>query len=136
MRISFLLIGFCTIAAATAAQAMDCAPGVARDQKSMNVCANEAYMKADAELNSLYKQITERLKNNADTLKLLVEAEKAWLVFRDAECVFATSANAQGTVYPMIVSECREGVTSKRAEALKYYLKCEEGDLSCPVPAK
>jgi uncharacterized protein YecT (DUF1311 family) len=136
MRLSFLFAGFFTIAAATAAQAMDCTPGVSRDQRTMNACANEAYMKADGDLNSLYKQITERLKNNADTLKLLVDAEKAWLAFRDAECTFSGSAAAQGTVYPMIVAECKEGVTTKRVDVLKYYLKCEEGDLSCPVPAK
>lgn len=136
MRIAFLLISFLTVATASAAQAADCSPNGQSDQMTMNICANESYMKADAELNSLYKQITERLKGDADTLKLLITAEKAWLAFRDAECTFAASRVAQGTVYPMIMSDCKEGVTSKRIDVLKSYLKCEEGDLSCPVPAK
>ncbi|WP_020174304.1 lysozyme inhibitor LprI family protein [Methyloferula stellata] len=136
MRLSFAFIGFLTALPLGPAQATDCSPNGQRDQTTMNICANESYMKADAELNSLYKQISERLKGDADTLKLLVGAEKAWLAFRDAECTFAASGVAQGTVYPMIMSECKEGVTSKRVEVLKYYLKCEEGDLCCPVPAK
>jgi uncharacterized protein YecT (DUF1311 family) len=55
---------------------------------------------------------------------------------RDAECSFAASAAAQGTVYPMLVAQCRDGLTRKRIDDLTAYLRCEEGVLDCPVPAQ
>ena len=101
----------------------------------MTVCADQAFKKADAELNAVYKQITSRLKDNPDAAKLLVTAQKSWVNFRDAECAFSTSSAAQGSIYPMLVAQCRDTLTRKRVVELKAYLHCEEGDMSCPVPA-
>ena len=50
-----------------------------------------AYKKADAELNVLYRQITARLKDDKATTELLVAAQRAWVAFRDAECAFSAS---------------------------------------------
>lgn len=105
------------------------------NQTDMNICAGKAYEKADTELNSLYKQIEGRLKDDADTTKLLVSAQRAWVAFRDAECGFSSSMVAEGTVYSFVHSSCLEGLTQTRIEDLKGYLSCEEGDMSCPVPA-
>ncbi len=119
---------------ASIARADDCAS--AMDQRTMDECADKPYKKSDAELNVLYKQIEQRLEENTDTTKLLVAAQRAWLTFRDAECKFSTSGVSGGSVYPMIYAGCADGLTRKRVDAFKTYLKCEEGDLSCPVPAK
>ncbi len=112
--------------------AVDCAN--ASDQATMNQCAGQEYKAADKELNAVYQQITARLKDNAEGKKLLVNAQRAWIGFRDAECNFSASGVAGGSVYPLIYSNCLKSVTKVRTEALKQYLKCEEGDLSCPVP--
>ncbi|WP_409318944.1 lysozyme inhibitor LprI family protein [Pseudomonas sp. KCJK9016] len=112
--------------------AVDCAN--ASDQSTMNQCAGQEYKVADKELNVVYQQITARLKDNAEGKKLLVSAQRAWIGFRDAECTFSASGVAGGSVYPLIYSNCMTSVTKVRTEALKQYLKCEEGDLSCPVP--
>lgn len=104
------------------------------NQTDMNICAGQAYMKADAELNAVYKQIEARLTDDADTKKLLVTAQKAWISFRDAECDFVSS-RVTGTLYPFISSTCLQGQTLSRIQDLKVYLKCGEGDLDCPVPA-
>lgn len=137
MRISKLLgVAFLGVAVATplaGAQADACAD--ASDQATMNMCADKAYKASDAELNKLYKQIKSRLKDDADTGKLLVSAQKAWIAFRDAECTFSGSASADGSIYPMIVSQCRDGLTQNRIKDFKTYLSCEEGDMSCPVPS-
>lgn len=103
-------------------------------QTDMNICAGKAYAKSDAELNTLYKQIEARLKDDADTKKLLVSAQKAWIGFRDAECNFSSSTVAGGTAYPFISSTCLDNMTQTRIETLRGYLKCTEGDLDCPVP--
>lgn len=102
-------------------------------QTDMTICAVDAYNKTDAELNATYKEITARLKSDPDTAKLLVAAEKAWMAFRDAECTFANSQTVDGSIHPMLVAQCRDGLTRKRVDDLKAYLNCQEGDLSCPV---
>lgn len=106
------------------------------DQTAMNVCAQKAFEKSDGELNKLYKQIQTRLKDDADTTKLLVTAQRAWIAFRDGECSFSSSMVAQGTVYPFVQNSCLDGLTQNRIKDLNGYLSCEEGDMSCPVPAK
>jgi uncharacterized protein YecT (DUF1311 family) len=106
------------------------------DQTAMNVCAQKAFEKSDGELNKLYKQIQTRLKDDADTTKLLVIAQRAWIAFRDGECSFSSSMVAQGTVYPFVQNSCLDGLTQNRIKDLNGYLSCEEGDMSCPVPAK
>ena len=106
-----------------------------RAGSSVRACADRAFQASDARLNDLYKQITARLKDDADTKKLLTAAQRSWVGFRDAECSFATSAAADGSAHPMLVAQCRTELTDKRAGELKTYLSCAEGDLSCPVPA-
>jgi uncharacterized protein YecT (DUF1311 family) len=112
--------------------AVDCAN--ASDQATMNQCAGQDFKAADKELNTVYQQIIGRLKDNPDGKKLLVNAQRAWLGFRDAECKFSSSGVTGGSVYPWVYSSCLTGVTKLRVESLKQYLKCEEGDMSCPVP--
>ncbi|QRK82693.1 lysozyme inhibitor LprI family protein [Pseudomonas granadensis] len=112
--------------------AVDCAK--ANDQATMNQCAGQDFKAADKELNTVYQQITARLKDNPDGKKLLISAQRAWIGFRDTECKFSASGVAGGSVYPLIYRNCMTSMTKTRVEALKQYLRCEEGDMSCPVP--
>jgi uncharacterized protein YecT (DUF1311 family) len=105
------------------------------DQVTMNACADGAFKQSDKKLNELYRQIETRLKDDANTKRLLVQAQQAWIRFRDAECSFQTSASAGGTVAPMLVSMCLDGLTQSRVKDFESYLKCKEGDLNCPVPS-
>ncbi|ACB95396.1 lysozyme inhibitor LprI family protein [Beijerinckia indica] len=107
----------------------------AMDQATMNECANVAFKKSDSQLNELYKKIETRLSDNTDTKKLLAQAQRAWIKFRDAECDFQRSASAGGSVMPMIISMCMDGMTQSRIKDLQNYLNCKEGDMSCPVPS-
>jgi uncharacterized protein YecT (DUF1311 family) len=105
-------------------------------QMDMNVCADKSFQKADAELNALYKTIKERLAGDPETTNLLVAAQRDWVSFRDVECKFASSGVSGGSIYPTIYAQCLEQLTNARVETFKAYLDCEEGDLSCPVPAQ
>jgi uncharacterized protein YecT (DUF1311 family) len=107
-----------------------------QSQQGLNQCADAAYKKADAELNTVYKEITRRLKGDAATAKLLTNAQKAWIEFRDSECEFANSENVGGSIYPMVYAGCLERLTKTRASQLRAYLKCEDGALGCPVPSQ
>ena len=114
------------------AHAIDC--DNATDQTTMNQCAAQQYKAADKELNALYQQITLRLKDSPDAKKLLIGAQRSWIAFRDAECKFSASGVAGGSVYPLIYSDCITELTKARVGAFRTYLKCQDGDLSCPVP--
>ena len=122
-----------TIFAVPCALAGECAD---QTQSGLNACADEAFRKADAALNGAYKEIVRRLKDDPTTTRLLVQAQKAWLGWRDAECAFSSSPNAGGSIFQMVYSMCLETLTKKRVAKLGAYLKCGEGDLGCPVPAK
>lgn len=110
--------------------------GNASTQTDLNLCADQAYRKSDAELNAAYRTVTARLKDDQTTLAKLQSAQKAWLFFRDAECAFSSGGTTGGSAYPMVLSQCLEKLTQTRTKELRAYLKCEEGDMSCPVPGK
>jgi uncharacterized protein YecT (DUF1311 family) len=131
--VAVLLVGGVPASIAHAAEACDTPDA---SQADLNDCYGNAYKKADAELNGLYRQITSRLKDDKPTTKLLIAAQRAWVAFRDAECEFSVSLVAGGTAYGMYHAICLEGLTSKRIDDFKNYLKCQESDFECPVPAK
>ena len=123
------------LAISSAALAQDACNSPRATQYDLNGCADASLKRSDAEMNTLYRRIRLRLKDDPDTLKQLVAAQRAWLAFRDAECAFASSAESGGSIYPMVYSNCLDGLTHKRIGDLKGYLKCEEGEMDCPVPA-
>ncbi|MGE8335249.1 lysozyme inhibitor LprI family protein [Pseudomonas laurylsulfatiphila] len=127
-----LLLALTPLLFTSMAVAVDC--DNASNQATMNQCAAQQNAAADKELNALYQQITSRFKGNPDNKKLLVGAQRAWVAFRDAECKFSASGVEGGSVYPLIYSNCVTELTKARVQTFKNYLKCQEGDMSCPVP--
>jgi len=103
-------------------------------QAGLNMCADADFKVSDAKLNADYGAIMTRLSGDEGARKLLQESQRAWIAFRDAECKFSSSGVDGGSIYPMIYSLCLKGLTDARVKQLASYLKCEEGDLSCPVP--
>jgi uncharacterized protein YecT (DUF1311 family) len=132
MRLLLLLI-MLAWTQTSSVRAGDC--GDTMNQLAMNECANRAFQKADAELNDLYRDF-ERRVTDPQSQKLLTAAERAWVTFRDAECTFSTASSTGGSVHPMAFSVCLERLTAARIGDFKRYLQCDEGDLSCPFPAK
>lgn len=126
----------CSIALLPAfpARAEDCANPAT--QADMNACASAALKNTDAELNTTYRDIIDRLKDSNETRQLLITAQRTWLQFRDAECAFSASGVKDGSIYPTIMQNCRKALTADRIKGLKAYLTCQEGDMSCPVPPK
>lgn len=108
----------------------------ATTQADMNQCAARQSQAADKQLNAVYQQITQRLKARPDARQQLVKAQRAWLAFRDGECGFAASGVKGGSAYPLVYGQCVTAQNTARTEALKVYLKCQEGDMGCPVPGQ
>ena len=108
----------------------------AETQVMMNECANEALKRSDSQLNAVYKQIEALLKSDGDKTKMLIAAQRAWIAYRDAECKFAASGVAGGSVYPSVYAGCLDNLTKARIGDLKNYTACQEGDLTCPISSK
>ena len=114
------------------AGAVDCKDGGAT-QGEMTECAGLSFKKADVELNARYAKLSACLGPSSEDGTMLLDAQRAWLKFRDAECRFQSSGSEGGTVRPMLVAGCMEKLTRDRDGELNRYLTCEEGDLSCPT---
>ncbi len=108
----------------------------AASQSEMNGCAHRQYAEADKHLNAQYSRLMTTLANDPKKKTLLIQAQRRWIDFRDAECRFNASPAAGGTVQPMVSSLCLADITAKRSTELDYYLNCSEGDLSCPTWGK
>ena len=108
--------------------------GESSTQGDMNDCFGRRFAKTEAELNKKYKRIMACLGQSSDEAKPLIEAQRAWLKFRDAECRFQSAGSDESSVQPMVVSICMESLSGERIKDFDKYLTCEEGDLSCPVP--
>ncbi|WP_088146487.1 lysozyme inhibitor LprI family protein [Achromobacter denitrificans] len=138
MRIAITATAVLALAAAAHAQPLprplDC--GKAATQTDMSLCADQAYRKSDADLNAAYQEVNARLKDDKTAATQFHAAQRAWLFFRDAECAFASTGTSGGSAYPMALSTCLDKLTQARTKELRAYLKCEEGDLTCPVPGK
>lgn len=128
--ITTCLIGLSFIGVAYAG--IDCT--TAQQQTTLNECAKNNYLAADKELNTKFKAIQQRLTDDTDIKNLLTQSQRAWISFRDAECIFSSSATAGGTIHPMLINDCKTRLTQERNKQLDEYLICEEGDLTCPVP--
>ena len=128
------LLACVAIGIASTANATDCMDA-AETQAAMNVCAQQEYQVADAELNTLYHEIRQRVGDDSDKRQLLQDAKRVWITYRDAECAFAGSATAGGSAYAMAYDFCLADMTQTRIETFRAYLACEEGDITCPVPA-
>lgn len=75
-----------------------------------------------------------RARLNAESRAGLDTAQSAWEAFRAAECIFRTQWTEGGSVRPQLLQLCRARLAEERVAQLKYFLECEEGDLTCPPP--
>ena len=102
---------------------------VARDSSNMHImaCNSVAQVFADARLNSVYQAWTEALKHpkpneakdDAEILKRLVAAERAWMDFRDKDCNLQSTSMLGGTGESNVYGDCLYAMTKARVKALE-----------------
>jgi uncharacterized protein YecT (DUF1311 family) len=85
------------------------------------VCLAKRYEVADRELNRIYKDVRWQVKGEQRTL--LIDAQVAWIQYRDKTCDFETFASRQGSGYSGFMSACLERMTKARSEELQTYFK-------------
>lgn len=95
----------------------------ANSTHEMLECAANGYKRADAQLNSVYREIVNPLQGKADsdsveTLSRLKAAQVAWIKFRDAECSFVGAENLGGSLERVSTNGCLVRMTIQRVKEL------------------
>jgi uncharacterized protein YecT (DUF1311 family) len=96
----------------------------------MNLCAGKDYDAADAELNAQWKATVAALKARDKTIDrsydsqpthydTLLAAQRAWLTYRDQQCLSESFAARGGSMAPMLHSGCMARLTRERTVELK-----------------
>ena len=116
---------------ASAPAAEDCGnlPGTSTT-RDLDECYHRIYRRADADLNTVYRQLTDRLADPNER-ELLQQAEQAWIEYRDKECAFETAGTREGTIHPIEVSICLTAKTQIHLDELQQQLNCPDGDPTC-----
>ncbi|MEI6559783.1 MAG: lysozyme inhibitor LprI family protein [Rhodospirillaceae bacterium] len=98
----------------------DCAgaPGI----EAMVTCAEAADQKADQRLNRSYAAARQAL-DAGDGAKLLLDAQRAWLKFRDADCRVVANQAHGGLLSRFLWSACRADLTEARSTELDAQAK-------------
>jgi uncharacterized protein YecT (DUF1311 family) len=111
---------WCGAAAIAQAPQPDCKSP--QTQLDINICSDRATKVADRKLNETYKRLQARYRNTSNS-KNLVDAQLAWISFRDRNCKFAADRFSGGSIAPTIYSRCIERITVQRTDELERYVK-------------
>lgn len=82
------------------------------------VCAYGELAKADAQLNDAYQK-TLVLLGSTDAKVALVAAQRAWVKFRDADCLVQDRIFQNGTMRAALVGSCLKDRTEQRTKELE-----------------
>lgn len=105
-------------------QKLDKCNSEAASTMDMNNCNDEAIRASDAILNKVYQQVVAQAKGldknqQTETLKRLVNAERSWIAFRDAECLSEAAADLGGTLEGVEYGDCIQHLTKERIVQLR-----------------
>ena len=83
---------------------------------AINACAAAEFDAADAELNRYYRAALDRLRSGKEdaTATQLVDAQRAWIRYRDAECDSVYSYWSGGTIRTLMGITCKTRLTRLR----------------------
>lgn len=94
---------------------VDCA-SADLNQQQLNACAGQELAHQDALLNEAYPKVMASL--DADGKALLKKAERAWIVWRDAECDWDADQYRGGSIAPLEYFSCKATLTKARVATL------------------
>ena len=120
----FLLPALILMPLPALAQDVDCATAMA--QSDLNICAEQDWQEADADLNRTYQQVMAAMKAMDADLPPALQggetalrtAQRAWITYRDANCTAAGFPMRGGSAEPLLVYGCLRQMTLNRTEEL------------------
>jgi len=120
------------LAATTDAPVADCTDP--KYQVEMNLCEFQRYERSDTALNAQWAVTSAAMKHRDaeshrghDTRpgdhETLLEAQRAWLTYRDRHCANEGYLMRGGSAEPMLISGCRANLTDARTAQLKELIE-------------
>jgi uncharacterized protein YecT (DUF1311 family) len=115
-------------APSTADETVDCDD--AQTQADMNLCSARDFKNSDAALNAQWAETSARMKaldaeldrehdKQPGYFETLLDGQRAWLKFRDAQCLSESFMARGGTLQPTLVSQCKTYLTELRIQQLR-----------------
>ncbi len=101
-----------------------------RYQVEMNYCAGEEYEDADVALNAQWKRTVSEMRKRDKAIDrrydaqpthydTLLATQRAWLTYRDQQCLGESFAARGGSMAPMLYSGCMARLTEARTAELQ-----------------
>lgn len=98
--------------------------------RDMGDCSYYWFIAEDLTMNDLFKHLMADRQGKPQQ-KLLLNAQRAWLVFRDASCHFEASGYLGGTGERVKAAQCMKVATEARNAQLREYASCTAAG-GCP----
>ena len=100
--------------------------GFSQSQIELTRQAAAEFEKADAQLNDIYKKaLANAAAVDEERKQKLIKAQRAWLLYRDAEAAYEADDLRGGTAYSMEYNGARTTLTEERVKTLKQLLSDE-----------
>ena len=90
-------------------------------QIEMNQQASINYKKADAKMVFIYKKVQKETLSDIEK-KLLLDAQRKWIIYKEAHCKSASASYEGGSIQPLIYFNCLTEITKERIKQLNIYL--------------
>ncbi len=90
-------------------------------QMEMNQQASTNFKKADAKMALIYKKVQKETPSDIDK-KLLLDAQRTWIKYKEAHCKSASASYKGGSIQPLIYYNCLTEITNERIKQLNIYL--------------
>ena len=104
----------------TTAEMLYCAN---RDQRIADAALNKAYQAANAVMVSMDVDRNKTYDKRVGYHDALLASQRAWLKFRDAQCVTEGYSARGGSMEPLMASSCIEELTKSRTKQLQDLVK-------------
>jgi uncharacterized protein YecT (DUF1311 family) len=103
-----------------------------QNQAEMTACAGIDFARADRELNAVWREAVAHARaidresrgfrgsdDRPGSEAVLRDAQRAWLIFRDAHCTLEGYDARGGSMEPMLYNGCRARITRERVAQLR-----------------
>lgn len=135
MRSAWALILLAGWGMSAAASDWDCSDAGSLPQQGMNYCAWQDYQRADADLNTVYKQVRKQVRemdygarpDGKTEVEALRDAQRAWIAYRDLACDMEGILARGGSMERLLVASCLEELTRRRTEDLRSLVNVDGG---------
>lgn len=89
----------------------------------INECAQQKFAAADKRLNTAYQVVLKQLDRGADngpfTKEALIDAQRKWVAFREADCKARAALYRGGSIAPSVYMECMIAHADERTKVLQ-----------------